>query len=128
MINYNIQKLHKELVSAGIPITGVYSYTDEITHEVKVGVHFTTEDARETHLAQANAIIEAHLPYDYRTFRVKHYWPVGDQLDAQYKGGEEEQAWRDHITAVKTRWAKNYADLSQEDKLLVDNYYQNGGQ
>ena len=121
-MSYNINKLHKELVAAGIPITGVYSSGET------AGVHFTTEDAKEAYLAQANAIIEAHIPYDYATFRVKYYWPIGDQLDAQYKGGEYEQAWRDHITAVKTRWAKNYAELSQEDKLLVDNYYQNGGQ
>ena len=119
---YNIRKLHRELVAAEIPISGVY--VDGET----VGVHFVTESDKEAYLAQANAIIEAHVPYDHADFRVKYYWPIGDQLDAQYKGGEYEQAWRDHITAVKARWSKNYADLSQEDKLFVDNYYQNGGQ
>ena len=122
----NIGKLHKELVNADIPITGVYITRDENGVDT-VGVHYTTEDAKEAHKDQAAVIIASHLPYEHGTFRRKFYPSIGDQLDCIYKGGDEETAWRAQITAVKARWTKNYSDLAAEDKTYVDNHYENGG-
>ena len=124
---YNISKLHKELVDAGIPITGVYLRLNESGEQETVGIHYVSETDKDLYAVQSAQIIENHVPYDYGTFRRKHYPPVGDQLDCLYKGGDDETAWKAQITAVKNRWTKSYSDLTAEDKVIVDSYYFNGG-
>lgn len=42
----------------------------------------------------------------YRELRAKAYPPIGDQLDALWKGGESEAAMLQTVLAVKTKYPK----------------------
>mgnify|MGYP003593388593 CR=1 FL=1 len=119
---YNISKLYGDLKAANIPMHGFSNtqtaeicYVDNATHEQK---------------DQAEAIKLSHIPYDYREMRVREYPSIGDQLDCIYKQGADESAWREQIATIKTKWAKNYNDLTSENKAIADAYFErkfNGG-
>lgn len=45
---------------------------------------------------------------DYAKRRKEAYPPIGDQLDALWKGGAEAEAMRAQILAVKSRFPKGH--------------------
>ncbi len=47
------------------------------------------------------------LADDYATRRTAEYPPIADQLDALWKGGEEAEAMRRRIAAVKRKFPKS---------------------
>ena len=119
----NVRKLHRDLETAGVPITGCdsngnISYKPEATEEQK---------------QQAATIVANHNPYDYVEFRLQEYPAIGDQLDLLYKfftteysgtdKGTNMLAWLNNLQMVKDKWKKNYEDLSQEEKNIVDTHY-----
>lgn len=67
----NVRKLHRELVSAGIPIYGCSS-------EGRIDFKLEVTQAQKV---EANNILANHSPYDYASERRKAYPPLGDQLD-----------------------------------------------
>ena len=46
------------------------------------------------------------IPYDYVSRRAAAYPPIGDQLDAMWKGGDAEIAMRKMVLAVKAQYPK----------------------
>ena len=46
------------------------------------------------------------IPYNYVTLRAAAYPPIGDQLDAIWKGGSAEAAMLEAILAVKAKYPK----------------------
>lgn len=70
----NVTKLHQELVQAGIPIDGV-------ADETPPRIDFRPE-ATEKQRQQAQTILEAHVPEDYRDRREKAYVERGVTVEA----------------------------------------------
>jgi len=65
--------------------------------------------------AEADALIEARFApmredllktLTYAQLREMHYPPIGDQLDAFWKGGAEAEAMKAKIDAVKAKYPK----------------------
>jgi hypothetical protein len=47
------------------------------------------------------------IPFTYKDFRRTAYPPIGDQLDAMWKGGADEAAMLSIILAIKARFPKS---------------------
>lgn len=70
----NVGKLHQELVQAGIPIDGVVDATPPY-------IDFRPE-ATDEQRQQAQAILDAHVPEDYRDRRQQAYIERGVTVEA----------------------------------------------
>lgn len=61
-------------------------------------------------LAALEAVVAGYTyqapPYEYRRLRAAAYPPIGDQLDALWKGGAEAEAMKAQILAVKAAYPK----------------------
>ena len=59
-------------------------------------------------LSEGNTPEPADLPPEptYQELRAAAYPPIGDQLDAMWKGGEDETAMKETILAVKSEYPK----------------------
>jgi hypothetical protein len=57
-------------------------------------------------LAQAQALVDANA---YKAQRAQEYPPIGDQLDALWKGGAEAEAMLAKVQAVKQKYPKGVA-------------------
>lgn len=60
-------------------------------------------------LSEGNTPEPADIPPapTYRELRAAEYPPIGDQLDAMWKGGEFEKAMLDIILAIKAKYPKS---------------------
>lgn len=71
-------------------------------------VPFTAEEETAWATEQAaNAIAKAELTKtQYQQYRAKDYPPIGDQLDALWKGGDAATAMLAQVQAVKLKYPK----------------------
>ena len=56
--------------------------------------------------AEAATLAWEQRPNQYRSLRANAYPPIGDQLDAIWKGGDAEVAMREMVLAVKAQYPK----------------------
>jgi hypothetical protein len=64
-------------------------------------------DADGNPVAYDEAAVQAYIDANaYKEQRAKAYPPIGDQLDAMWKGGEAEAAMHETILAVKAEYPK----------------------
>jgi len=97
MSEYNIRKLYREFVDAGIPIDGVHGdgkidYKDTATTEQRIA---------------GALIVQNHNPVWYVEQRLAAYPSIGEQLDMQYwdnVNGTTE--WADLIASIKATYPK----------------------
>lgn len=67
------------------------------------------DDGSDPVIPPTNAAIQAHIAADptaYKEQRRKAYPPIGDQLDALWKGGQDEADMKAIINAIKVQFPK----------------------
>lgn len=92
----DILKAAKELTGVNWVLRG-----DELTQAEEPGIDKVTPPTSEA--------IQAHIdadPIAYREKRRKEYPPMGDQLDALWKGGQDEADMRIVINGIKSKYPK----------------------
>jgi hypothetical protein len=78
-------------------------------HQTQDGlVPFTAEEEAEFDAFAAKAALEEteFARTEYRRLRATEYPPIGDQLDALWKGGEAAAAMLAQVQAVKAKYPK----------------------
>ena len=97
-MDYNVQKLDKELRDNGIPIHGC---------DVNGKIHFKDEATEEQRL-QAETIKNNHDSTWYVDQRLSEYPPIGEQLDMMYHDMMNgTTTWKDKITEIKNKYPKD---------------------
>ena len=78
-------------------------YPTVVTVDDEAGAFDAQGNKVEIDLATVNAWVD---PNAYKQLRVKEYPPIGDQLDALWKGGDAAAEMLAKVQAVKTKYPK----------------------
>lgn len=87
----------------------VYFYPDDGSQDHLIGdkVKITQQEANALNAARFAPMTEQILKnLSYADKRLMDYPPIGDQLDALWKGGAEAEAMKAKIQAVKAKYPK----------------------
>jgi hypothetical protein len=82
--------------------------SNEIMYEIINNERVVVSDARKAQIKAEEAITIA-ISNSYINKRVAEYPPIGDQLDALWKGGAEAEAMLAKVQAVKAKYPKGAA-------------------
>jgi hypothetical protein len=85
-------------------------YTEQQIKEAMQVFSCTEQEAKDTYIAKLEADKASHRQaqdnLSYRFQRANEYPPIGDQLDALWKGGDAAAAMLARIEAVKEQYPK----------------------